>query len=146
MKSGLYERPGVSATAWAAAWASRLDEAATKVSKVNFESSWTAGDSRPPRLAPGPNPASRSSPLPYPFVRPAVAPDPARSEPIGVADRPDPKPEPDPERVPKPDPAASSLAPRSPVASPTATAAGAVSRTSSRQRTGEPTSLARVSS
>ena len=48
MKSGLYERPGVSATAWAAAWASRLEEAATKVSKVNFESSWTAGDSRPP--------------------------------------------------------------------------------------------------
>ena len=51
MKRGLYERPGVSATAWAAAWARRLEEAATKVSKVNFESSWTAGRFPP---APGP--------------------------------------------------------------------------------------------
>src|SRR5664279_117051 len=34
MKSGLYDRAGDSATDWAAAWANRLEEAITKVSKV----------------------------------------------------------------------------------------------------------------
>src|SRR5580692_8213652 len=51
MNSGLYERPGVSATACAAACARRLEEAATKDSNVNFESSCTAGDSQPCPLA-----------------------------------------------------------------------------------------------
>ena len=36
MVSGLYDFPGFSATATAAAWANRLDEPMTKVSKVYF--------------------------------------------------------------------------------------------------------------
>src|ERR1700727_2796491 len=97
MKRGLYERPGVSATAWAAAWASRFDDAATKVSKVNFESSWTAGDSRPDRLEPGPKLGSEPPPWPFPCIAPPVAPDPARSELAVDPLTPEPKPAPDPD-------------------------------------------------
>ena len=46
MKSGLYDRPGVSATAWAAAWARRFDDAATKVSKRETGVEATAAASR----------------------------------------------------------------------------------------------------
>src|SRR5579875_2176235 len=45
MYSGLYARPGFSATACAAAQAKRLDEAATKLSKVNRESRITVASS-----------------------------------------------------------------------------------------------------
>ena len=76
---------GVSATAWAAAWASRFDEAATKVSKVNFESSWTAGIPAHP-LEPGPKLESDAGRA---IVPPAVAPDPARRR-RRPADPPDP--------------------------------------------------------
>src|SRR5271165_5355566 len=56
MNNGLYERPGVSATAWAAAWARRLEDAATKVSKMKRGSKETAAVSRDRTALAGPGP------------------------------------------------------------------------------------------
>src|SRR6476620_1607635 len=88
MNNGLYERAGPSATASAAAWANRLLEPATKVSKVYFGLSRLLSASRGrSRVAPSPDPlwnpmgepvcegpGGRENPVPaggiWPLVRP----------------------------------------------------------------------------
>ena len=65
MNSGLYERAGPSATASAAAWANRLLEPATKVSKVYFGLS---------RLLSASRGRSRMAPSPVPVCEPACVP------------------------------------------------------------------------